>query len=531
MSFNSINSEQSPKNILSSNKFIESYASLSEKKKYPEISLALKKDKKIRFGLLSNLKPKLIDVKGINSENKLKLVDRINSFRKIYFDNYHNQGFSMKEIRTLKKENSFFSKNYKIMKEKSGENKKQYFKEIKEEYEKKNYYVPALFGNKKNIFNGNILLYNDNELQNFILYDIGTKKSNKKSLYFLEKIQNEIINRRNVKEGKPQFIVYKNPLLEHKSNFDKIVRDKKKEIKKSKSEIKKIRNTLNIMDEIDFFFNSDSKQYLDLLKYEDSRESSAKISTRVNSPIGLFENIKFFKNLNLYNNRNNILENINTENTNATNNANNITETINSPVNNNNNNILDLSDFRNNGPITERNNNIHINVIKRKKKRETKKNSNSVDNNNNINLDSKKKIRIKTRMLTRKNNKENFKTTLERLYERITKKGNNNNLLKFNNQINKYINSHKSKFPFSFEGIKDLSPYNLSNKIENVRQKICNRNYIKDDVYLRKNNGGTMESINKLNKQDFNLKENITKIEDKMIKIFCDLNNPKNIKV
>ena len=499
MSFNSINSEQSPKNILSSNKFIESYASLSEKKKYPEISLALKKDKKIRFGLLSNLKPKLIDVKGINSENKLKLVDRINSFRKIYFDNYHNQGFSMKEIRTLKKENSFFSKNYKIMKEKSGENKKQYFKDIKYLDKKISFY------------------FNINDFWGVVI--------------FLYKIQNKIINRRNVKEGKPQFIVYKNPLLEHKSNFDKIVRDKKKEIKKSKSEIKKIRNTLNIMDEIDFFFNSDSKQYLDMLKYEDSRESSAKISTRVNSPIGLFENIKFCKNLNLYNNRNNILENINTENTNATNNANNITETVNSPVNNNNNNILDLSDFRNNGPITERNNNIHINVIKRNKKRETKKNSNSVDNNNNMNLDNKKKIRIKTRMLTRKNNKENFKTTLERLYERITKKGNNNNLLKFNNQINKYINSHKSKFPFSFEGIKDLSPYNLSNKIENVRQKICNRNYIKDDVYLRKNNGGTMESINKLNKQDFNLKENITKIEDKMIKIFCDLNNPKNIKV
>ena len=81
------------------------------------------------------------------------------------------------------------------------------------------------------------------------------------------------------------------------------------------------------------------------------------------------------------------------------------------------------------------------------------------------------------------------------------------------------------------EGIKDISPYNLSNKIENVRQKICNRDYIKDDVYLRKNNGGTIESIDKLNKQDFNLKENITKIEDKMIKIFCDLNNPKNTKI
>ena len=528
MSFNSINSEQSPKNILASNKIIESYTSLCERKKYPEISLALKNDKKIRFGLLSNLKPKLIDIKGIHNENKLKLVNRINSFRKIYFDNYNNQGFSMKEIRSLKKENSFFSRNYKIMKEKCGENKKQYFKDIKDEYEKKNYYVPALFGNKKNIFNGNILLYNDNELQNFILYDIGTKKSNKKSLFFLEKIQNEIINRRNVKEGKPQFIVYKNPLLEHKSNFDKIVRDKKKEIKKSKSEIKKLKNTLNIMDEIDFFFNSDNKQYLNMLKYEDSRESSAKISTRVNSPIGLFENIKFNNNFNIYNNRNNILENINTENTNATNNANSIIETVNSPVKNKIN-ILDLSDFSNNEPITDRNDSIYIDIMKRNKKIKIIKNSNSVDNKNNLNLDNKKKIRIKTRTITRKN-KENFKTTLEKLYERITKKGNNNNLLKFNNQINKYINSHKNKFSFSFEGIKDISPYYLSNKIENDRQKICNRNYIKDDAYLRRINGGTMESIDKLNRQDFNIKQNMTKNEDKIIKIYCDLDNPKNVK-
>ena len=528
MSFNILNNEQIQKNKLPSIKIIESYGSLSERKKYPEVSLALKNDKKIRFGLLSKLKPKLIDTKGIHNENKLKLINRINSFRKIYFENYHNQGFSMKEIRALKKENNFFSKNYKIMKEKSGENKKQYFKEIKEEYEKKNYYVPSLFGYKKNIFNGNILLYNDNELQNFILYDIGTKKSNKKSLFFLEKIQNEIINRRNVKEGKPKFIIYKNPLLEHKSHFDKIIRDKKKEIKKSKSEIKKIRNTINLIDEIDFFFNSDNKQYLNMLKYEDSRESSAKISTRVNSPIGLFENIKFCNNLNLYSYRNNILENINTENTNVTNNINNITEIVNSPLKNDKIHILDLSDCKNGEPITERNisNNMYLDIIKRNKKREPKNYSNSVENNNNINIDNKKKIRIKTRIITRKN-KDNFKTTLERLYERITKKG-NNNLMKFNNQINKYINSHKNKFSFSFDGIKDITTYNLSNKIDNVRQKICNRNYIKDDVYLRRNNGGTMESIDKLNKQDINIKENMTKIEDKMIKIYCDLNNPKN---
>ena len=167
---NSLNKNISHSNNFPSNKVIESYVSLNDRKKHPEISLVLKSDRKFRFGLLSPLKPKLTDTKGIHNENKLKLINRINSFRKIYFNNNRNISFSMKEIRTLKKENNFFSRNYNLIKEKSGENKKIYFNEIKEEYEKKNYYVPPIVGNKKNLFKGNILLYNDNELKDFILY-------------------------------------------------------------------------------------------------------------------------------------------------------------------------------------------------------------------------------------------------------------------------------------------------------------------------------------------------------------------------
>ena len=100
------NKEQYLRDNSLSVKVIESYISLRERKKHPEISSAIKSDKKIRFGLLSPLKPKLTDSKGILNENKLKLINRINSFRKIYFSNYKNQGFSMKEIRTLKKENT-----------------------------------------------------------------------------------------------------------------------------------------------------------------------------------------------------------------------------------------------------------------------------------------------------------------------------------------------------------------------------------------------------------------------------------------
>jgi hypothetical protein len=317
------------------------------------------------------------------------------------------------------------------MKEKNGENKRQYFNEIKEEYEKNNYYVPPIVGNKKNIFNGNILLYNDNELKDFILYDFGTNKSNRKSLFFLEKIQNEVINRRNVKEGRPKFILHKNPLLEPKSDFDKILRDKKKDIKKSKSEIKKVRNTINLIDEIDFFFKSDNRQYLNRLKYEDSRENSAKISTRVNSAVGLFENIKYNNNLYLLN-INNKLENTYTENTNQTNMINNTTENGIVPLKNIKEDSI-LSDLKNKA-LTERGNNI---IIKEKIKHY------SFGNNDNMN--NKRKIRIKTKPI-KKFSKANFKTTLERLYESLTNKKNGNNLLKFNTQINKYINSNKNNF-------------------------------------------------------------------------------------
>ena len=509
---NSLNKNISHSNNFPSNKVIESYVSLNDRKKHPEISLVLKSDRKFRFGLLSPLKPKLTDTKGIHNENKLKLINRINSFRKIYFNNNRNIAFSMKEIRTLKKENNFFSRNYNLIKEKSGENKKIYFNEIKEEYEKKNYYVPPIVGNKKNLFKGNILLYNDNELKDFILYDIGTNKSNQKSLSFLEKIQSEVLDKGRVKEGNPKFVLYKNPLLENKNYIDKIKRDKKKEIKLSKSEIKKVRNTINLIDEIDYFFNSDNRQYLNKLKYESSRESSAKISTRVNSAMGLFENIKKRNNLNLYNLINNN-ENLNTENTNLTNNVINTTKNKVYPLEINKDSIV--SDYKNIKPLTERNDNkIKIKELKK---------DNSFENKNK--LDNKRKIKIKKRH-TKKFDKEVFKSTLERLYDKLTKKK-NNNLLTLNYQINKYIHSHKNNF--SSNGIKDISQYNICNKVEKARQKICNENYIKDDISLRKINGSSMNTINNLSKKDSRLKENITNIESKMIKMYCDLDNPKNI--
>lgn len=545
MSFKNIiispnNNEKDIKNRLSSNRLIESYVSLSEIKTHPEISSALKNDRKIRFGLLSPMKPKLTDLKGITNENKQKLINRINSFRKIYFDNCRSQGFSLKEIRALKRENNLFSNNYKKVKE--NDKKKQFFADIKETYEKNNYYVPPLVGNNKNLFNGSILLANDNELQNFILYDFGSEKSNKKSLSFLNKIQNEINKKKNLKEGKTIFVTSNTPLKDHNARYDKIIRDKIKEIKKSKSEIKKTRNTIDLIDDIDFFFNSDNRQYLNKLKYEYSRESSAKISTRVNSAMGLFENIQFINNLYKYqnhntvkndsiNNNNNIhinintsidnlnLNSLNTENTNITNNINNNTETTIFPLKNEKGGS-NSSDFRNIERVSINNNsNITEEVKKRVNRKSIRGNSFIISGR-----EKSKKIKIQTKKL----NKELLKSTLEKLYEKMTKTNNNNkNGFKFNNQIKKYIISKKGSL--SYEGKKYINPFNISNNIENVRQKLSNNIYIKNDIYLRRIGGNSLDNINKLNKRNEKIQQNMNNIEDKMIKILCELNNPKNL--
>lgn len=518
------NSQKIIKNNRSSNKIIESYNSLSERRSRPVISSAIKNDKKIRFGLLSKLKPDLTDIKGIKNANKIKLINSINSFRKIYFDYYKSQDFSMKELLAFKKENNFFSKNYKVMKEKTGENKKQYFADLKEEYEKNNYYVPAFVGNNHNLFKGNLLLNNDNDLHKYILYDYGSKKSNMKSLSFLEKIQNEMINKRKKEEEKPIFVLNKNSLINHKSNIDKIFRDKKKEIKKSKSEINKVKNTIELIDEIDFFFNSDNRQYLDKLKYQDSRESSANPSTRVNSAGGIFENMQFkyynniIKNSNIKNKNNIIMKNIdnlNTENTNCTN-ANNITESTIVPLKIDRKTSI-ICDFKNNGASTERYENKRNKTIKK----------NTIKKNSLEGIDDTKKIRLKTRIQTRQSIKISSKNILEKLYMKISKKG-NNNTLKFNNQVKNYFNSYKNIF--TFEGKKDINPFNISNKVDNVRIQINDSESLKRDIYLRKQSDNSLENINKINDRDLKLKKHFYDIEDKMIKLFCDLNNPNNIK-
>ena len=130
------------------NELYHSYLTVEDLKKHPEITPAVKGDKKIKLDVLSVVKPKVINMGGLNS-NRIKFANSLNSFHNIFFNYNKNQKNSLGEIRTLRKENKEFMQKFKDSKK---DDNKEDFKEIREEYKKRNYYVPQL-DEKKNIFN------------------------------------------------------------------------------------------------------------------------------------------------------------------------------------------------------------------------------------------------------------------------------------------------------------------------------------------------------------------------------------------
>ena len=459
------------KTELSENKYVEkhtlnelynSYLTMEEIKRHPEITPAIKGDKKFRLDILSNQKPKIISVKGIHNESKIKFATRLNAFHKIFFDYSKNQKNSLNEIHSLSKENKVFIRKYKNADKKDDKEK---FSDIKSEYEKRNYYVPPLEG-KKNLFNGNILLSNKEELKNYILYDLGSHISNSKSLSFLHKINKKLGDKSSEKALK-MINVAIDP-----SSFskDKIEKNRIKEIHKAQNDIMNVQETINSLDDIDYFFDIDNKQYLEALKCQDSRGSSAKISTRVNSAINRIENVKIKTNVN--------------------------------PLNKNTDNDKDKKLKK------------KIKYISRLNRR-SRLNDDSENKNNDIGIRQYSTEKKYTKTI---DNNDMLKSPLERLYDKISTK---ENLLNYQPDIKDYLENRK--YDISIK----INPSLICNNFEKTREKVCQSDTFKQDIHLRKQLDGSSTNIDKINNNDLKTKDKINNVEDKMIKLFCDINNPR----
>ena len=252
---------------------------------------------------------------------------------------------------------------------------------------------------------------------------------------------------------------------------DKIKNDKQKEIEKNINDIINVKETINSMNEIKYFFDIDNKKYLEFLK-NGSRGSSAKVSTRVNSAINYFENVK-----NQY-----TISQINDET-----NKNQINK------NNNYNSLI--------------NNMKKINYIKLQKKGRNK---------TKINKNNKHPTNLYINIVGSGN--ELSKSPLENLYDNISTE---ENLLNCQPEIQNYLKNR------NFDLTVKIDPSSICNNFEKTRGRICNSEFLKQDMNLRKQINGNIVLAEKVKNNDIKSKIKINNIENKIIKIFCNINNPR----
>ena len=278
---------------------LRSFMSIEEMNKSPALASALTHNKRITFNLLTPNERKIIPIKLKNAK-KQHLIDNINSLKKNYFNYNKSIKHSLEDIRNMSKRNSQFIQRYNNMVSKSGIVNKNAFTDIRAEYEKKDYKLPNL---EKNLFKSNLLLSsNDTDLKKYINFGFGTKKSNKKTITFLERM-NENINNDIKDENQVHDISFFNQINTNLNNrykasslyaLNKITKQQLKEILSYKREINKIKRTIDSIQDIDYFFSSDNKEYLDTLRYFNSRNTSANFSTSLgNNNSSLFDKNNF----------------------------------------------------------------------------------------------------------------------------------------------------------------------------------------------------------------------------------------------
>ena len=130
---------------------IKSHISVDEIDSNPLIKDIVKRIKKIKLNHLTNSKPHLTPIKDTKSEKEIKLVDNIDSFRKIYYEYNLNQKVpknNEQKVYTGQK-NYNFSKLYNIVKGRNNLEQKEMLEEIEGIYKKSDFSLPNI---DKNLF-------------------------------------------------------------------------------------------------------------------------------------------------------------------------------------------------------------------------------------------------------------------------------------------------------------------------------------------------------------------------------------------
>ena len=514
---------------------IKSHISVDEINSNPLIKDIVKKIRKIKLNSLTNLKPHLTPIKDIKNEKVLKLVDNVDSFREIFYNYNINQKVPINnEPKVYRGQKNYnFSKLYKYVKERNNLEQKEMLEEIEGIYKNNNFSLPSI---DKNLFNGNLLLINENSIKNSIEYKLSSEKSNKHSLAFLKKMQkninDQIVGKNNNFSKLGEFntdIINDGKITNNKPKIKEI----KESIPKSRKYIDSIKETINDIDDLDYFFDSNNKEYFNYLKNPESIKNS-KNSTRVNSSLLDFpnqsnKNIDIYKlkirngikknnscpdisgkkhiNFNKINNINDIniyninyyKENPNKEKKIAKNNSMDNINNINKDKTKNlikikklylngelkvplNKKILDLK-IQTNDKILPRDKRISINVQK------------PVTFDKLINLLPQNNLRASMPFSKRQNDILNSeKSTLEQLYEKIRIK---EDFLESSDLIKNYLKNKK----YNIEP--KITPIDICNHYQKMRDRIFKNDYFKKYIKLKKRSGYDSSSYEKI-KNEYN---------------------------
>ena len=256
---------------------LKSCISTDEINATPIIKDLLIKNGKMKYNSITRLKPHLVPIKIIKDmkdKHEIKLVNSVESFRNIFYE--YNNKIKMRKndelhvYRGLKNYN--FSKIYEHIKKRDISGEKEMLEEIENIYKKKDIPLPSIDNPENNLFKNNLLLTKDDDIKDSIMYKLSSEKSNAKTLSFLKNIRNNINNQLLGKQNRNL------PKLKYKStssiNKNYLYRDlsttnnkfKKGYIPNSKKYINSIQETINTMDDLDYFFDSNNQQYFDYLK-------------------------------------------------------------------------------------------------------------------------------------------------------------------------------------------------------------------------------------------------------------------------
>ena len=536
---------------------IKSHISVDEIDSNPLIKEIVKRIKKIKLNHLTNSKPHLTPIKDIKNEKEIKLVDNIDSFRKIYYEYNLNQKVpknNEQKVYTGQK-NYNFSKLYNIVKGRNNLEQKEMLEEIEGIYKKSDFSLPNI---DKNLFNRNLLLLNENNIKNSIEYNLTTDKSNKNSLSFLKKIHKSINDQIVGKSN----IFSKQKDSDIKNNYyitNNIYKKDKEKVPESRKYINSIKETINDIDDLDYFFDSNNKEYFNYLKNPDSIKNS-KISTRVNSShldfpsqknnnidiykLKLKDKIKNNKSCSDINNNNSIksindinIYNVNSFkkkfiiekklfNNNSTNNINNIND-----KNDKTNNLIRIKKLYLNGEIK---------VPLKKKFLDLKIQTNEkilpLPTNKRISIDIKKNKRTSfdnlsfeklIKLLPKSNMRASMpfskrqksilrksKSELELLYDKVKKKKDS---LDADNLIKKYLKNKN----YNIEP--KISHIDVCNYYQDIRDHILGNDYFRKYIRLKKKSGYEESNYEGVKKDYDNSLNKLNNIADDVNKVISNL--------